>query len=104
MVPASASLPARSGWLCNRASCIAAGAYFAAATIAACMSSRFANGRFSQALSAIHGEFSKMPPNFWTKAARSIALIDAMSTGPAIATAIMTGPSNQAPSKDDSIL
>jgi hypothetical protein len=45
-----------------------------------------------------------MPPNFRTKAARSIALIDAMSSEPAIATAIMTDASSQAQINDDSSL
>src|SRR5580700_292448 len=83
---------------------MAAGAYSATATIAACMSSRLANGRFSHACSATHGEFSKMPPNFSTKAARSMALIGVMSAGPAIPAAISSGPSIRAQINDDKFL
>ena len=45
-----------------------------------------ANGRFSHTFSATHGDFSKIPPNFWTNAARSMALMAFMS-GSAAATA-----------------
>jgi hypothetical protein len=43
------------------------------------MSSTLAKGRLSHAFSATQGDFSKIPPNFWTKAARSMLLTMFMS-------------------------
>jgi hypothetical protein len=80
MVPACASLPRRGrSCACSERDLFWGGRISGAITIAACISSTLVNGRLSQAFSATQGEFSKMPPNFCTKASRSILLMAAMS-------------------------